>query len=115
MRVTGTMDPKAACNTGRNGRVGDSPCGHSERTRLMESNQFHQALNRLMNDDAYRATVKENPRQLLEDYQLTRDDIELMTQVRKAATKEDPDVQGYTWLEDVEDFFGELSTYTCCC
>jgi hypothetical protein len=68
-----------------------------------------------MNDEAYRATVQANPRQLLEDYQLTRDDIELMTQVRTAATKEDPDVQGYTWLEDVEDFLGELSTYTCCC
>jgi hypothetical protein len=81
----------------------------------MEGNQFHQALNRLMNDEAYRASVKENPQQLLEDYQLTRDDIELMTQVHKAATKEDPDVQGYTWLEDVEDFLGELSTYTCCC
>lgn len=81
----------------------------------MEGNQFHQALNRLMTDSDYRTAIEQNPKQLLEDYQLTRDDIELMAQVRKAATKEDPDVQGYTVLEDAWEVYLDVTAYLCCC
>lgn len=79
----------------------------------MESNQFYQALNRLMNDNEYRTVVEANPKQLVEDYQLSRDDIQLISSVGQRVINE-PDVQGYTWEEDVTEFF-EAVDYYCCC
>jgi hypothetical protein len=60
----------------------------------VEGNQFHQALNWLMTDGDDRAALKERPRQLIEDYQLSLDDLKLISQVHVAATWDDPDVQG---------------------
>lgn len=80
----------------------------------MERNQFGQALNRLMNDDVYRESIKENPRQLLEDYQLTKEDLQLISQVHTAATKEDPDVQGYAWEDDWGDVIDWINDNFCC-
>jgi hypothetical protein len=80
----------------------------------MEGNQFHQALNRLMNDGDYRAAIKDTPRQLIEDYQLSLDDLKLISQVHVAATKEDPDVQGYTWEETLDDAWDWWCDNSCC-
>ncbi len=80
----------------------------------MEGNQFYQALNRLMNDSGYRTTIVQNPKQLVEDYRLTRDDLQLIAEVRKAAVKEDPDVQGYTWEDNLGDITDWLNEYLCC-
>jgi hypothetical protein len=80
----------------------------------MENSQFYQALNRLMTDNDYRTTVKGNPQQLVEDYQLSRDDIQLISSVGQRVTNE-PDVQGYTWEDDLNDVGEWLDTYLCCC
>jgi hypothetical protein len=69
-----------------------------------------------MTDGDYRTAIEQNPKQLMEDYQLSRDDIQLMTQVREASRKEDPDVQGYAWDdEDWDEFWDIVSDCTCCC
>jgi translation elongation factor EF-Tu-like GTPase len=80
----------------------------------MENSQFYQALNRLMTDNDYRVAVEANPKQLVEDYQLSKDDLQMISSVGQRVTNE-PDVQGYTWEEDVTEFFEAVDYYLCCC
>lgn len=80
----------------------------------MENGQFYQALNRLMTDNDYRAAVEANPKQLVEDYQLSKDDLQVISSVGQRVTNE-PDVQGYTWEEDLNDFGEWLDGFLCCC
>lgn len=78
----------------------------------MEGNQFYQALNRLMTDSEYRTTVERNPQQLLEDYHLTKDDLETIANVREKAVNE-PDVEGYTFEEDLGDAMQSIILLCC--